>query len=95
MTIAMIAPAGVTSISVPSQAFAATGALIVQSPTGLKSPIFPANVVYQVVAGQISAQPADVPALVQAGFRVASLVSNAAPNIPNFGSVPVTGIPNP
>lgn len=91
----MFAPKNVQSVSVPSQVYAATGAPIVQSPTGLKMAVPPPNVVYTVSAGQIAADPLDVPALIAAGFRVASLATNAAPSIPSFGSVPITGVPNP
>ena len=62
----MSAPGGLSSVSVPSTA----ATTIVQSPTGLKSGVTPPNIVYSAVNGQIFANPADIPQLFLAGFRV-------------------------
>ena len=64
--VVMAAPANATSISVPSTA----ATTIVTSPTGLKMPVYPAPNVYVVSGGQIFADPADIPQLFLAGFRV-------------------------
>jgi hypothetical protein len=66
VSVLMNAPANVQSVSVPSTASATT----VKSLTGLVSPVYPGPHVYVVVSGQISADPADIPQLFQAGFRV-------------------------
>jgi hypothetical protein len=91
MSILMNAPHGVTSVSVPVDS-TPENTPIVQSATGLRTPVYPAPHVYVVSAGQIEADTADVSYLVQNGFIVVGgPFDTTAPRHRPAGSTVISG----